>query len=165
MFIKFEDIKIGIIGLGYVGLPLAVEFSKKFPVIGFDTNKSRVNDLIKGIDITNEGNYESAKDLLVTSELEKLKKCNVYIVTVPTPIDKYKQPNLHPLISASKALGKILSCGNVVIFEFTVYLGATEEDCVPVIEKHSKLKLTKLFLLDIHQKELILETKIGNCAT
>ena len=147
MVINFKNIRIGIVGLGYVGLPLAMEFSKAFQVIGYDTNSSRVSDLNNGKDITDEGGFGSAQDFLITDKLERLRECNVYIVTVPTPIDKYKQPNLNPLISASREIGQILSMGNVVIFESTVYPGATEEDCIPVLEKHSNLKFNRTFFV------------------
>ena len=147
MVINFKNIRIGIVGLGYVGLPLAMEFSKAFQVIGYDTNSSRVSDLNNGTDITDEGGFGNAQDFLITDKLERLRECNVYIVTVPTPIDKYKQPNLNPLISASREIGQILSMGNVVIFESTVYPGATEEDCIPVLEKHSNLKFNRSFFV------------------
>lgn len=134
---------IAIIGLGYVGLPLAVEFGKKFKVLGFDINKIRIDELNNGIDRTLESTYEelkSAIDLNFTSNEKKLGSCNIFIVTVPTPIDKFKAPNLSPLLLASKTIGKYLKKGDVVIYESTVYPGCTEEECVPVLEKHSNLK-------------------------
>ncbi len=144
--------KIGIIGLGYVGLPLLVEFAKKnFFVIGFDIDSKRINELNNCIDntkeIDNKALYElkSNNKFQVTQDLFELKDCNVYIVTVPTPIDKYKNPNFSPLISASKSVGKIISKKDIVIYESTVYPGATEEVCIPLIETESKLKFNKDF--------------------
>lgn len=142
---KFDTLnaKIGIIGLGYVGLPLAVEFGKKVTTIGFDINKSRIDELRNGHDSTLEcSNLEllEATKLTYACSLDALKECNVFIVTVPTPIDKHKQPDLTPLIKASETLGKIIKKGDVIIYESTVYPGATEEDCIPVVEKVSGLK-------------------------
>ncbi len=137
------NLKIAIIGLGYVGLPLAVEFGKKYQVIGFDINHDRISELKKGFDRTNESNKEeifSAKYLHFSSEVDKLKEYNVFIVTVPTPINKFKSPDLQPLIKASAMLGGILKKGDIVIYESTVYPGCTEEDCVPVLESYSGLK-------------------------
>lgn len=145
---KNEGIKIGIIGLGYVGLPLAVEFGKKYDTVGFDIHKGRIAELENGHDRTLEvedDELASAIKLKYTSELKDLKSCNYYIVTVPTPIDKNKRPELTPLIKASETVGKVLSRGDIVIYESTVYPGATEEDCVPVLEKYSKLKYNKDF--------------------
>lgn len=138
-----NHVKIAIIGLGYVGLPLAVEFGRVRNVIGFDINLSRIEELKHGLDSTLEITPEeltSAKGLYVTNELERLKDCNCFIVTVPTPIDLHKKPNLNPLIKASEGIGSILKAGDVVIYESTVYPGATEEVCVPVLEKKSGLK-------------------------
>ena len=135
--------KIAIIGLGYVGLPLAVEFGKKIKVLGFDINKTRIDELNNGIDRTLESSYEelkSAIQLNFSSNEEDLESCDIFIVTVPTPIDKFKAPNLTPLLQASKTIGKFLKSGDIVIYESTVYPGCTEEDCVPVLEKNSKLK-------------------------
>ncbi len=143
-----SETKLAIIGLGYVGLPLAVEFGKKMDVLGFDINTKRVNELLAGTDSTLETSDEEladAKLLSYTTEVEKLKACNVYIVTVPTPIDKNKNPDLTPLISASRMLGEVVSKGDVVIYESTVYPGATEEDCIPVIEEISGLKFNTDF--------------------
>jgi UDP-N-acetyl-D-glucosamine/UDP-N-acetyl-D-galactosamine dehydrogenase len=137
------DKHIAIIGLGYVGLPLAVEFGKKFNTIGFDINKKRVSELQEGYDRTCESTKEdlqSAKKLTFTSDIDKIEDCNYYIVTVPTPIDKFNAPDLSPLLKASKMLGQILRKGDIVIYESTVYPGCTEEDCVPVLEKESGLK-------------------------
>lgn len=137
-----ENKKIAIIGLGYVGLPLAIEFGNHFDVIGFDINTKRIEDLKKGIDITLEANasqIKSSKGLIFTSNIDELKSSNVFIVTVPTPIDEFKAPDLKPLISASEMIGKMLKKGDIVIYESTVYPGCTEEDCVPVLEKSSDL--------------------------
>ena len=141
---------IGIIGLGYVGLPLAIEFSKFFKTIGFDLNSKRVKDLNKGIDSTNEANLGDLKaqlsnNLKIVDDLEKIRKCNIFIITVPTPITKFKTPDLSYLISASKSIGSILKKGDIVIYESTVYPGCTEEECVPVLEKSSGLIFNKDF--------------------
>ena len=145
-----DSYKIGIIGLGYVGLPLAIEFSKKHETIGFDLNQKRIEELNKGVDSTNEANLEELKTQLVNKltlvdDLEKIKTCNIYIITVPTPITKFKTPDLSYLLSASDAIGSILKKGDVVIYESTVYPGCTEEDCVPVLEKSSGLIYNKDF--------------------
>ncbi|WP_321463694.1 Vi polysaccharide biosynthesis UDP-N-acetylglucosamine C-6 dehydrogenase TviB [uncultured Vibrio sp.] len=148
MKFNVQDAKVGIIGLGYVGLPLAVEFGKKYPTIGFDINQLRVNELSAGRDSTlecSDNELAEAKDLSYTSSLQELKQCNVYIVTVPTPIDEHKQPDLTPLIKASEALGSIVSQGDIIIYESTVYPGATEEDCIPVVERVSGLKFNHDF--------------------
>jgi UDP-N-acetyl-D-galactosamine dehydrogenase len=145
---------IAIIGLGYVGLPLAIEFAKKYSVLGFDINTNRVEELKNGSDRTQEADLEGMKYAMSLSEnaglafscnTDDLKKCNVYIVTVPTPIDQFKAPDLTPLIKASEMLGKVLKNGDIVIYESTVYPGCTEEDCVPVLEKFSGLKFNKDF--------------------
>ncbi len=146
--LKLEETKIAIIGLGYVGLPLAVEFAKKLPVLGFDINKSRVDELISGFDSTLEVSNEelaASRYLTYSSEVSELKASNVYIVTVPTPIDKHKRPDLTPLEKASEMLGGVISKGDIVIYESTVYPGATEEVCIPIIEKHSGLIFNKDF--------------------
>src|SRR5690606_213050 len=135
--------QIAIIGLGYVGLPLAVEFGKHYPTLGFDINKPRVAELQQGVDHTLEVSSEElaqAGQLSYSCELDDLRRANVYIVTVPTPIDEHRQPDLTPLIKASETLGKVIKAGDVVIYESTVYPGATEEDCIPVIERVSGLK-------------------------
>jgi len=139
---------IAIIGLGYVGLPLAVEFGKQQPVIGFDINQNRIQQLKNGFDSTLEVDAEdlrAAIHLHYTTNSEELRKATIFIVTVPTPIDKYKQPDLKPLISASTTVGKALKKGDIVIYESTVYPGCTEEDCVPILEKHSGLTFNKDF--------------------
>jgi UDP-N-acetyl-D-galactosamine dehydrogenase len=135
--------KIAIIGLGYVGLPLAVEFGKLYEVIGFDINKQRIEELVSGYDKTLESNQEdilSSSFLRFSTNIEDLANCNIFIITVPTPINKFKTPDLQPLIKASEMIGKVLKKGDVVIYESTVYPGCTEEDCVPVLEKASCLK-------------------------
>ena len=140
---KLTNIKLAVVGLGYVGLPLAVEFGKKYPVLGFDISQKRVDELQSGQDHTLEVEPEELKqaDLLkFSTAMSDLAECNVYIVTVPTPIDEYKQPDLTPLIKASETIGNALKKGDVVIYESTVYPGATEEDCVPVLERVSGLK-------------------------
>lgn len=143
-----NDVKIAIIGLGYVGLPLAVEFGKKFPVVGFDIKRDRIEALREGRDETLETEPEelrSAKLLEFTADNHALGDCNVYIVTVPTPIDANKRPDLRPLIGASETVGRVLKKGDTVIFESTVYPGCTEEDCVPVLERYSGLTLNRDF--------------------
>ncbi len=138
-----ESINIGVIGLGYVGLPLAVEFGKKYPVTGFDIHQQRIDELVAGHDRTLETSDEdlkSAVHLKYTTHLEDMRVCNYFIVTVPTPIDKHKRPDLTPLIKASESVGKVLKKGDIVIYESTVYPGATEEECVPILEKFSGLK-------------------------
>jgi UDP-N-acetyl-D-galactosamine dehydrogenase len=144
--------KIAIIGLGYVGLPLAIEFGKKYKVLGFDINKSRIEELSKGKDRTKEADLKGMqvameyfqkgydKGLNFSHLISDLKSYNIFIVTVPTPIDQFKAPDLKPLIKASEMLGKILKKGDIVIYESTVYPGCTEEDCVPILELHSNLK-------------------------
>jgi UDP-N-acetyl-D-galactosamine dehydrogenase len=143
-----KNIKLAIIGLGYVGLPLAVEFGKKYAVVGFDINQKRINELKEGNDHTLETEpkeLQAAKHLSFSTSLDDLKHCNCYIITVPTPIDEHKQPDLTPLIKASETVGKVLKQGDIVIYESTVYPGCTEEDCVPVLEKFSGLTYNKDF--------------------
>ena len=145
---NLSDIRLSIIGLGYVGLPLAVEFGRKRPVVGFDINQRRINELKAGNDFTLETTQEeltAAKHLVFKTSIDDLRGCNCYIVTVPTPIDEYKRPDLTPLIKASETVGKVLKQGDIVIYESTVYPGCTEEDCVPVLEKHSGLKFNQDF--------------------
>jgi UDP-N-acetyl-D-galactosamine dehydrogenase len=135
--------KIGIIGLGYVGLPLAVEFGKIIPVVGFDINTDRIAELKNGHDRTLESDSDglrSSSHLSFTSDPTELKDANHFIITVPTPVDVYKKPDLTPLIKASETVGKVLKKGDIVIYESTVYPGCTEEDCVPVLEKFSGLR-------------------------
>lgn len=146
--------KIAIIGLGYVGLPLAIEFGKKYKVLGFDIHQARIDELSRGEDRTMEADLEGLHSVMNTSgetgltfssNPEELRSSNIYIVTVPTPIDQFKAPDLTPLIKASEMLGKVLNAGDIVIYESTVYPGCTEEDCVPVLEKFSGLKFNKDF--------------------
>ncbi len=139
--------RIAIIGLGYVGLPLAVEFAKKYETLGFDINQGRIDDLTNGNDRTLEITSDELKktSMKFTSKTDELKNCNVFIVTVPTPIDEHKRPDLTPLMKASETVGKILKINDIVIYESTVYPGCTEEDCVPILEKHSGLKFNKDF--------------------
>jgi UDP-N-acetyl-D-glucosamine/UDP-N-acetyl-D-galactosamine dehydrogenase len=146
--VKLVNIKVSIVGLGYVGLPLAVEFGRKRPVVGFDINQRRIDELKANHDFTLETTQEelaAAKYLTYTTSIEDLRACNCYIVTVPTPIDEHKRPDLTPLIKASETVGKVLKKGDIVIYESTVYPGCTEEDCVPVLEKHSGLKFNQDF--------------------
>ena len=140
--LQLSDLKIAIIGLGYVGLPLAVEFGKQVPVIGFDIHQKRIDELKSGQDHTLEVSPEELKQaskLSYSADLAELKDCNFFIVTVPTPIDDFKQPDLTPLIKASTSIGQVLKKGDVVVYESTVYPGATEEVCIPVLEKQSGL--------------------------
>ncbi len=148
MISKIKDLKLGIIGLGYVGLPLALEFSKKKNVIGFDINEERIKDLNSGFDKNLEFNknvLRSAKQLRLTSNVEDLKSLNCFIVTVPTPIDDLKKPDLKPILKASEIIGKILKKGDLVIYESTVYPGCIEEECVEILEKFSKLNFNQDF--------------------
>jgi UDP-N-acetyl-D-galactosamine dehydrogenase len=148
MSFSLENLKIGIIGLGYVGLPLAVEFGKKIPVVGYDTNDERIVELKNGFDKTREidaPQLKNCKLLSVSSNSKSLRACNFYIVTVPTPLDKFKSPDLRPLLKASEMLGRILKENDIVTYESTVYPGCTEEECVPVLEKVSGLIYNKDF--------------------
>ncbi|GIZ07422.1 nucleotide sugar dehydrogenase [Flavobacterium sp. UMI-01] len=154
-------IKIGIIGLGYVGLPLARLFATKYPVVGYDINVARITDLKKGLDATLEvseellkevlisdlGDFTSTNGLLVTNEKEKLSDCNYYIVTVPTPVDKNNKPNLNPLYRSSETVAYYLKKGDIVIYESTVYPGLTEEECVPILERYSNLRFNTDFFV------------------
>lgn len=153
---NLKEKQIAIIGLGYVGLPLAIEFGKKYRVLGFDINKNRIDELNSGSDRTNEADLdgmsfamnlskERAIGLMFSHNVEDLKSCNVFIVTVPTPIDQFKAPDLTPLLKASEMIGRILKKDDIVIYESTVYPGCTEEDCVPVLEKKSGLKFNTDF--------------------
>jgi UDP-N-acetyl-D-galactosamine dehydrogenase len=145
---ELEDLRIGIIGLGYVGLPLAVHMARHFPVMGFDVNRTRVVELSERRDRTGEvtgDEFAAARDLSFTDDAGVLRDCNFYIVTVPTPIDKAKRPDLTALEHASEIVGKVLSPGDVVVYESTVYPGATEEVCVPILERHSGLIFNRDF--------------------
>jgi UDP-N-acetyl-D-galactosamine dehydrogenase len=143
-----EKVKIGVIGLGYVGLPLAVEFGKKMQTVGFDINKERLDELKRSFDRTLEASQQdlqSAHLLTFTDSIESLRSCNFFIVTVPTPVDRYNKPDLKPLLMASETVGQVLKSGDIVVYESTVFPGATEEVCVPVLEKISGLKFNKDF--------------------
>jgi UDP-N-acetyl-D-galactosamine dehydrogenase len=146
--LSLRKCRIGVIGLGYVGLPLAVEFGRHFHTVGFDVKAQRIAELKAGKDLTLEttkAELKAAHRLTFTKDLADLKPCRVYIVTVPTPIDNYKRPDLTPLVKASETVGKVLKKGDVVVYESTVYPGCTEEVCVPVLEKVSGLRFNKDF--------------------
>ncbi|MDA3971220.1 MAG: nucleotide sugar dehydrogenase, partial [Desulfobulbaceae bacterium] len=145
---KISDVKIAIIGLGYVGLPLAVELGKKYPTLGFDIKEERIKELLSGKDSTREVTPEDLAQpphLQFSAQEESLKEYNFYIIAVPTPIDRHNQPNLRPLQGASSLVGKVLSEGDIVVYESTVYPGATEEICVPILEKESGLTFNQDF--------------------
>ena len=154
---KQNEYKIAIIGIGYVGLPLAIEFGKKFKVLGFDINQSRIEELNLLTDRTNEADLDGMKNAMelaksnaglglnFSANVEDLKSYNIFIVTVPTPIDQFKAPDLTPLLRASEMLGKVIKKDDIIIYESTVYPGCTEEDCVPVLEKYSRLKFNQDF--------------------
>lgn len=142
--------KICVIGLGYVGLPLAHTFSEKYEVVGFDINKARIDELNSGFDRTQELNEIQVKESLengmkFTLDVEKIKDCNIYIVTVPTPIDESNEPDLTPIVKSTETVGKVLKKDDIVIYESTVYPGVTEEVCVPILEKFSGLKFNETF--------------------
>ena len=142
--------KLGVIGLGYVGLPLAAEFGKKRPVVGFDVNQKRISELRSGVDSTKELSTEElrlANQLMFSADPHDLRDCTIYIVAVPTPIDKYFRPDLTLLLKASETVGSFLKVGDIVVYESTVYPGCTEEDCVPILEKFSDLKFNKDFFV------------------
>ena len=146
--LQLSELKIAIIGLGYVGLPLAVEFGKKVPVVGFDIHQKRIDELQSGQDHTLEVSPKELKQathLSYTTNLQQLADCSFFIVTVPTPIDEFKQPDLTPLVKASESIARVLKKGDVVVYESTVYPGATEEVCIPVLEKNSGLKFNQDF--------------------
>ncbi|MDD5717335.1 MAG: nucleotide sugar dehydrogenase [Sulfuricurvum sp.] len=143
-----DNTKIAIVGLGYVGLPLAVEFGKKYETVGFDINEKRIGELRAGFDRTleiDDDKLKSADHLTYTHTLDDIARCTIYIVTVPTPIDEHKKPDLRPVLSASRTIGKVLKKGDIVIYESTVYPGCTEEDCVPLLEKESGLRFNQDF--------------------
>ncbi|HHQ4714495.1 TPA: Vi polysaccharide biosynthesis UDP-N-acetylglucosamine C-6 dehydrogenase TviB [Aeromonas veronii] len=165
---NLENLKIGIIGLGYVGLPLAVEFGKKFDTLGFDIKTDRVNELRSGQDSTLECSAEElleATHLSYTDSLDGIKQCNFYIVTVPTPITEENTPDLTPLEKASEALGKIIKQGDIVVFESTVYPGATEEVCLPIIEKLSGLKFNHDFYAGYSRERINPGDKVNRLTT
>ncbi|HAV26303.1 MAG TPA: Vi polysaccharide biosynthesis protein VipA/TviB, partial [Bacteroidetes bacterium] len=145
---NLTDKKIAIIGLGYVGLPLAVEFGKKYTTVGFDINQNRIDELLEGKDATLEvepADLKLADKLSFSTNLEDIKECNIYIITVPTPIDKNKRPDLSPLEKSSESISKVLKKGDIVIYESTVFPGCTEEVCVPILEEGSGLTYNKDF--------------------
>ena len=161
---KLENLKIAIIGQGYVGLPLAIEFGKKISTIGFDINRSRIENLKNRIDHTKEietEQFKKANYLTFTTKIKNIKNCNVYIVTVPTPIDEFKTPNLEPLKKASNMIGGILSSGDVVIFESTVFPGCTEEVCVPILEQSSKLVFNTDFFCGYSPERIVPGDKVN----
>ena len=148
--LTLENVRLAIVGLGYVGLPLAVEFSKKFSTVGFDVDEERINQLKNGFDRTKEVTSSAlidAKDLSLVSDIQRLVCANVFIITVPTPVDRNKRPDLSHLKNASKTVGQVITRGSVVIFESTVFPGATEEVCVPILEKVSGLKFNEEFFV------------------
>lgn len=168
MEFSIDKIKIGVIGLGYVGLPLAVEFGKKYPTIGFDINMARVAELCSGKDSTLECTSEelkAAEFLTYSSNLENIASCNFYIVTVPTPIDDNNAPDLNPLRKASEALAKVITKGDIVVFESTVYPGATEEVCLPIIERSSELTLNQDFFAGYSPERINPGDKVNRLTT
>jgi len=165
---KIEKVNIAVIGQGYVGLPLAIEFGKKYPTIGFDINQSRIGELKKGIDHTNETTpeqFRSAKQLTFSADINDIKRCNIYIVTVPTPIDEFKTPDLNPLRGASQMLGEIIKKGDTVIYESTVYPGCTQEVCVPLLEKASGLVFNADFYCGYSPERIVPGDKVNTLTT
>ena len=165
---NLEKVKIAVIGQGYVGLPLAIEFGKKYPTIGFDVNEGRIDELKKGFDHTNEASPEqlsSAKELTFSANINDISTCNIYIVTVPTPIDEFKTPDLNPLRGASTMLGKILKKGDTVIYESTVYPGCTEEVCVPLLEQASELVFNTDFYCGYSPERIVPGDKVNTLIT
>jgi UDP-N-acetyl-D-galactosamine dehydrogenase len=165
---NLENLNIAIIGQGYVGLPLAIEFGKKYSTSGFDINKARIDELKKGIDHTNEATPEqlkSAKRLTFSSNINDIKESNIYIVTVPTPIDEFKTPDLKPLISASKMLGEILKKEDTIIYESTVFPGCTEEVCVPLLEQASGLIFNTDFYCGYSPERIVPGDKVNTLTT
>ena len=165
---NIDKVNIAVIGQGYVGLPLAIEFGKKYPTIGFDINVSRIDELKKGVDHTNEASPEqlkSATELTFSANINDIKGCNIYIVTVPTPIDEFKTPDLNPLRGASKMLGEILKKGDTVIYESTVYPGCTQEVCVPLLEKSSGLIFNTDFYCGYSPERIVPGDKVNTLTT
>jgi UDP-N-acetyl-D-galactosamine dehydrogenase len=165
---NLDKVNIAVIGQGYVGLPLAIEFGKKYPTIGFDINVSRIDELKKGVDHTNEATPEqltSATELSFSANINDIKECNIYIVTVPTPIDEFKTPDLNPLRGASKMLGEILKKGDTVIYESTVYPGCTQEVCVPLLEKSSGLCFNTDFYCGYSPERIVPGDKVNTLTT
>lgn len=167
MKFKIEDIKIGIVGLGYVGLPLAVEFAKYFTVVGYDIDKNRISELKKGIDRTREIESKELEEtkLSLESDIQGLVSCNFYIITVPTPLNRYKTPDLDPLLQASAAVGSILSINDIVVYESTVYPGCTEEDCVPILEFSSGMIFNRDFYCGYSPERINPGDKINKLTT
>jgi UDP-glucose/GDP-mannose dehydrogenase len=167
-FMDLKSYKIGVIGLGYVGLPLAVEFGKKIPTVGFDINQERVDELSSGKDRTLEVSSEdlqAANHLSYTADLAQLKQCNFFIVTVPTPIDDVNRPDLTPLQKASNTVGQVLKKGDIVVYESTVYPGATEEVCVPILEEVSGLKFNQDFFAGYSPERINPGDKVNTLTT
>lgn len=167
-YMDLEKVKIAVIGQGYVGLPLAIEFGKKYPTLGFDINVGRIDELNKGVDHTNEATpeqFRSAKQLTFTATINDIKECNTYIVTVPTPIDEFKTPDLNPLRRASKMLGEILKKGDTVIYESTVYPGCTEEVCLPLLEQASGLIFNTDFYCGYSPERIVPGDKVNTLTT
>lgn len=165
---NIEEAKIAIIGQGYVGLPLAIEFGKKYPTIGFDINAARIDELSKGFDHTNEASTEQlsgAKQLTFSANINDIKDYNIYIVTVPTPIDEFKTPDLNPLKDATIMLGEILKKGDIVIYESTVYPGCTEEVCVPLLEQASGLIFNTDFYCGYSPERIVPGDKVNTLTT
>ena len=165
---NLDKVKIAVIGQGYVGLPLAIEFGKKYPTIGFDINIGRIDKIKKGVDHTNEATPEqltSATELTFSANINDIKECNIYIVTVPTPIDEFKTPDLNPLRGASKMLGEILKKGDTVIYESTVYPGCTQEVCVPLLEKSSGLCFNTDFYCGYSPERIVPGDKVNTLTT
>jgi len=165
---NIDKVKIAVIGQGYVGLPLAIEFGKKYPTLGFDINVGRIDELNKGVDHTNEASPEqlrSAKQLTFSANINDIKGCNIYILTVPTPIDEFKTPDLNPLRGASKMLGEILKKGDTVIYESTVYPGCTEEVCVPLLEQASGLCFNTDFYCGYSPERIVPGDKVNTLTT
>jgi len=165
---NLENVHIAVIGQGYVGLPLATAFGKKYITIGFDINFSRIDELKNGIDHTNEASTQqikSASKLVFSSSINDIKECNIYIVTVPTPIDEFKTPNLEPLKEATVMLGEILKKGDTVIYESTVYPGCTQEVCVPILEKTSSLTFNVDFYCGYSPERIVPGDKINTLTT
>ena len=169
-----KNAKIAIVGLGYVGLPLAIEFAKKYDVSGFDINKNRISELLIGNDSTNEANIGELNAVLnkaggtglhFTSMAGDLKACNIFIITVPTPVDHFKSPDLKPLLYASELIGGVLKKNDIVIYESTVYPGCTEEDCVPVLEKYSGLKFNEDFFCGYSPERINPGDKVNTLTT
>ena len=165
---NLDKVKIAVIGQGYVGLPLAIEFGKKYPTLGFDINETRIDELKKGFDHTNEATPEqlrSANQLTYSANVNDIKESNIYIVTVPTPIDEFKTPDLNPLRVASKMLGKILKKGDTVIYESTVYPGCTEEVCVPLLDHASGLIFNTDFYCGYSPERIVPGDKVNTLTT